>query len=74
MRNDAMRNEGVVEQFIEDLDDEDDSQCIKEYLEKQKLMKELADDRGRSYEAIKKSLAKLTRLLALKLNSCYYSI
>ena len=56
--------------IIEDLDDEDNSQCIKEYLEKQKLMKELADDRGRSYEAIKKRIEKIRADIRKEMLGC----
>ena len=45
----------LLEEIIEDLD-ESDSKIMKQYLLEGRLFKEIADDEGRTYEAIKKRI------------------
>lgn len=42
----------LLEEIIEDLD-ESDSKIMKQYLLEARLFKEIADEEGRTYEAIK---------------------
>lgn len=48
----------LLEEIIEDLE-ENDTKVIKQYLVEGKLFKEIADDEGRTYEAIKKRMERI---------------
>ena len=48
----------LLEEIIEDLD-ESDSKIMKQYLLEGRLFKEIADDEGRTYEAIKKRMERI---------------
>ncbi len=48
----------LLEEIVNDLED-DDSRCIKDYLTRKKLLKEIAADEGKSYVAMKKRVAKI---------------
>lgn len=48
----------LLEEIIEDMD-ESDSKIMKQYLLEGRLFKEIADDEGRTYEAIKKRMERI---------------
>ena len=48
----------LLEEIIEELD-ESDSKIMKQYLLEGRLFKEIADDEGRTYEAIKKRMERI---------------
>lgn len=67
----AMRRDyDLLVGIIENLDDEDDIKCILDYLGKRKLMKEIAEERGRSYEAIKKRIEKIRAIVKREIMDC----
>ena len=48
----------LLEEIIEDLDGSD-SKIMKQYLLEARLFKEIADEEGRTYEAIKKRMERI---------------
>ena len=59
----------LLEEIIEDLD-ESDSKIMKQYLLEGKLFKEIADDEGRTYEAIKKRMERIRTEIREEIIEC----
>ena len=59
----------LLEEIIEDLD-ESDSKIMKQYLLEGRLFKEIADDEGRTYEAIKKRMERIRTEIRKEILEC----
>ena len=59
----------LLEEIIEDLD-ESDSKIMKQYLLEGRLFKEIADDEGRTYEAIKKRMERIRAEIREEILEC----
>lgn len=59
----------LLEETIEDLD-ESDSKIMKQYLLEGRLFKEIADDEGRTYEAIKKRMERIRAEIREEILEC----
>lgn len=59
----------LLEEIIEDLD-KNDTRVIKQYLLEGRLFKEIADDEGRTYEAIKKRVERIRRDIREEIIAC----
>ena len=59
----------LLEEIIEDLD-ESDSKIMKQYLLEGRLFKEIADDEGRTYEAIKKRMERIRAEIREEMLEC----
>lgn len=59
----------LLEEIIEDLD-ESDSKIMKQYLLEGRLFKEIADDEGRTYEAIKKRMERIRSEIREEILEC----
>lgn len=59
----------LLEDFIEALEDED-VECLRAFLRKQKFIKELAADRGKTYEAMKKRIDRLRESIREEIIDC----
>ncbi len=59
----------LLEDFIEALEDED-VECLRAFLRKQKFIKELAADRGKTYEAMKKRMDRLRESIRDEIIDC----
>ena len=59
----------LLEDFIEALEDED-VECLRAFLRKQKFIKELAADRGKTYEAMKKRMDRLRESIREEIIDC----
>lgn len=60
----------LLEEIIEDLD-ESDSKIMKQYLLEGRLFKEIADDEGRTYEAIKKRMERIRAEIREEILECF---
>lgn len=59
----------LLEEIIEDLD-ESDSKIMKQYLVEGRLFKEIADEEGRTYEAIKKRMERIRAEIREEILEC----
>ena len=59
----------LLEEIIEDLTEED-SKILKQYLVDGRLFKEIADDEGRTYEAIKKRMERMRAQIRDEILEC----
>ena len=59
----------LLEEIIEDLSEED-SKILKQYLIDGRLFKEIADDEGRTYEAIKKRMERIRAQIRDEILEC----
>lgn len=59
----------LLEEIIEDLD-ENDSKIMKQYLVEGRLFKEIADEEGRTYEAIKKRMERIRAEIREEILEC----
>ena len=59
----------LLEEIIEDLTEED-SKILKQYLVDGRLFKEIADDEGRTYEAIKKRMERIRAQIRDEILEC----
>ena len=59
----------LLEEIIEDLD-KSDSKIMKQYLVEGRLFKEIADDEGRTYEAIKKRMERIRAEIREEILDC----
>lgn len=59
----------LLEEIIEDLD-ENDSKIMKQYLVEGRLFKKIADEEGRTYEAIKKRMERIRAEIREEILEC----